>query len=93
MPLTTIAIEMSNGKSETLYYPSNVVKDYFQEAQELNVIEFVKIALNSLEAADKRVMQKYGYPCIGCILLKNKLSKWGQEFGEETVRIIKIHEF
>ena len=93
MPLTTVAIELSNGKSETLYYPSNIVKEYFKEDQQLQILEFVNIALNSLKEADKRVMEKFGYPCIGCIILKQKLTKWGQEYKDETVRILKIHEF
>lgn len=76
MPLTTVAIELSNGKKELLYYPSNVVKDFFQENQELNFWEFVQLALNSLEEADKRVLGKFGYPCISCVLIKQKLLKW-----------------
>jgi uncharacterized repeat protein (TIGR04042 family) len=93
MPLTTVAIELSNGKSETLYYPSNVVKEYFQEKQELQLLEFIQVALNSLEAADKRVTEKYGYPCIGCMMLRSKLTKWSELYKDETVKIVKIFEF
>ncbi|MHA1131470.1 MAG: hypothetical protein ACTSQI_04030 [Candidatus Helarchaeota archaeon] len=93
MPLTTLSIELSNGKQETLYYPSSVVKEFFHENQQLTCLDFVELALNSLDEADKRVTAKYGYPCIGCILLKQKLQKWETEFKEETVRIVKIHEF
>lgn len=93
MPLTTMAIELSNGKSETLYYPSNVVKEFFQEDQELQLVEFIQVAMNSLEAADQRVIEKYGYPCIGCIMLKSKLTKWGELYKDETVKIVKIFEY
>jgi uncharacterized repeat protein (TIGR04042 family) len=93
MPLTTIAIELSNGKSETLYYPSNVVKMYFQEQQELQLLDFIQVAMDSLAAADKRVIEKYGYPCIGCIMLKSKLQKWSELYKNETVKIVKIFEF
>ncbi|HUX99908.1 MAG TPA: hypothetical protein VMV49_10160 [Candidatus Deferrimicrobium sp.] len=92
MPLTTIAIELSNGKKEILYYPSNVVKNYFQETQELELLEFIQLALNSIEEAEKRVIEKYGYPCIGCIFLKQKLSNWGLQYKNETVTITKIQE-
>jgi uncharacterized repeat protein (TIGR04042 family) len=93
MPLTTIAVELSNGKKETLYYPSNVVKNYFQETQELELLEFIQLAMNSIEEAEKRVIEKYGYPCIGCMFLKHKLTSWGHQYKNETVTIIKIHEF
>jgi uncharacterized repeat protein (TIGR04042 family) len=93
MPLTTVSIEVSNGKQETLYYPSSVVKEFFREDQRLKCMEFVELALNSLEEADKRVTAKYGYPCIGCIILKQKLQKWETEFRDETIKIVKIHEF
>jgi len=93
MPLTTVAIELSNGKLETLYYPSSVVKNFFQEQQQLKFLEFLEIALNSLEESDKRVAAKYGYPCIGCAIMKQRLAKWGQLYKGETVKIVKIHEF
>ena len=93
MPLTTVAIEMSNGIAETLYYPSSVVKEYFKENQEYGFQEFVQLALNSLEESNKRVAAKYGYPCIGCVLLKNRLVKWETLYQDLTVKILKIHEF
>ncbi|NVM53054.1 MAG: hypothetical protein HWN66_05080 [Candidatus Helarchaeota archaeon] len=93
MPLTTVAIEISNGKMETLYYPSSVVKDFFQVDQQLKFLEFVELALNSLKESDKRVTAKYGYPCIGCAILKQRLIKWEQLYKYETVKIVKIHEF
>lgn len=93
MPLTTVSVELSNGLKETLYYPSNVVKEFFEEQQQLACQEFIELALNSLEEADKRVLQKLGYPCIGCMILKQKLLKWQLEYIEETVKIVKIHEF
>lgn len=93
MPLTTVSIELSNGRKELLYYPSSVVKEFFQEDQLFKWQDFIQLALDSIKEADKRVLQKYGYPCIGCILLKQKLLKWEEEFKEEIVKIVKIHEF
>lgn len=93
MPLTTVAIEWSNGKTETLYYPSSVVTQFLQENQQYECNDFVQLALTSLEESDKRVAEKYGYPCIGCAILKHRLSKWEQEYKDITVRIIKINIF
>lgn len=93
MPLTTVDIEMSNGKNETLYYPSSIVKEFFQEDQQLGLLEFIQVAMHSIEAAEKCVIAKYGYPCIGCYMLKSKLTKWGELYKDETVKILKILEF
>ena len=93
MPLTTVAVELSNGRKDTLYYPSNVVKDFLQEDENYKCLDFVELALDSLEEADKRVLKKYGYPCIGCMILKQKLLNWQDSFKNETVKIVKIHEF
>ncbi len=93
MPLTTVAIELSNGKNETLYYPSSVVKEFFQEDQQLGLLEFIQVAMHSIEAAEKCVIAKYGYPCIGCYMLKSKLTKWGELYKDATVKILKIFEF
>ena len=93
MPLTRVAIEISNGKSEMLYYPSSVVKDFFQEKQQFKFMEFKELALTSLEESDKRVTAKYGYPCIGCAILRHRITEWALLYKEETVKIVKIHEF
>jgi uncharacterized repeat protein (TIGR04042 family) len=93
MPLTTVDIELSNGKSETLYYPSSIVKEFFQEDQQLGLPEFIQVAMHSIEAAEKCVIAKYGYPCIGCYMLKSKLTKWGELYKDATVKILKILEF
>lgn len=93
MPLTTISLKLSNGINETLYYPSSVVKDYFVEDQELQIPDFINLALRSLEESDRRVTAKFGLPCIGCAMLKSILMKWDELYKNETVYIIKIHEF
>ncbi|MHA1267108.1 MAG: hypothetical protein ACTSRS_17850 [Candidatus Helarchaeota archaeon] len=93
MPLTSVVIEMSNGMFEILYYPSNVVKDFFREKEQYKFTQFIQLALNSLEESNKRVLAKYGYPCIGCAILKNKLVKWKTKYDNELVTIVKIEEF
>ena len=93
MPLVTIALEISNGKKDTLYYPSNVVLDYIEE-NNYNLKDFIKLAMESLDQAQKRVKDKFGYQCIGCYIIKNRLLTWAKDYNEDLiVSVKKITEF
>lgn len=93
MPVVTLAIELSNGKKDTLYYPSNVVLDYIQE-MEYPMGEFIELASISLDKAQERVIDKFGHQCIGCYMIKSRLSEWAADLEENIkVYVRKITEF
>ncbi|MHA1229970.1 MAG: hypothetical protein ACTSPQ_04930 [Candidatus Helarchaeota archaeon] len=69
MPLVTVALELSNGLKETLYYPSSIVLKYIEE-KDYYLKDFIKIAFESLNAAQEQVVKKYGHSCIGCFTNK-----------------------
>ena len=84
LPLVSIAIELPNGLKETLYYPSEVVLNYLEE-KEYSIEEFIKLASDSLDASQQRVIQKLGYQCLGCFFIKDKLSIWSRDLDQKSI--------
>ncbi|MHA1311856.1 MAG: hypothetical protein ACTSWR_11350 [Candidatus Helarchaeota archaeon] len=88
MPIVTVSVELSNGKKDIFYYPSNIVFNYLQE-KDYYLKDFVKLAIESIDEAQKRVVEKYGYQCIGCYIIKNRLNRWNNEYDKNLVVSVK----
>ena len=63
MPEINFKIQWPDGKQETCYSPSLVVKDYFEVGKTYTVSDFLARSRESLNIASDRVQQKYGFPC------------------------------
>ncbi|MEM8810686.1 MAG: MSMEG_0570 family nitrogen starvation response protein [Cyanobacteria bacterium P01_G01_bin.38] len=63
MPEIHFKIQWPDGKQETCYSPSLVVKDYFTAGEAYTVTEFLERSRESLQIASDRVQAKYGFPC------------------------------
>ncbi|MFD1383527.1 MSMEG_0570 family nitrogen starvation response protein [Rhodanobacter aciditrophus] len=63
MPVTTFNVRWPDGKQESCYSPSSVIKNYFQIEHEYTVPEFLSVCDQALNEASERVRQKYGYAC------------------------------
>ncbi|MBD3228502.1 MAG: hypothetical protein GF329_09965 [Candidatus Lokiarchaeota archaeon] len=93
MPITKVAVELSNGMKDTFYYPSNVVLEYIKEI-EYPLNDFIILAIKSLDAAQDRVVQKYGHQCIGCFIIQKRLNEWQKELDPSlTVLVEEISKY
>ncbi len=63
MPEIHFKIQWPDGKQESCYSPSLVVKDYFDPGEAYTVTEFLNRSRESLQIASDRVQAKYGFPC------------------------------
>ncbi|NEP18357.1 MAG: MSMEG_0570 family nitrogen starvation response protein [Leptolyngbya sp. SIO4C1] len=63
MPETYFQIQWPDGRQQTCYSPSSVIKDYFELGQTYTVSDFLSRARDSLQQASNRVQAKYGFPC------------------------------
>jgi len=88
MPLVSILIEFSNGAKENIYYPSTAVLNYIKK-NEYTLNEFLELANKSLEEAQRRVKEKYGFECIGCYFLKDKFRRWSENLNADIIVSIK----
>ncbi|HIK16025.1 MAG TPA: MSMEG_0570 family nitrogen starvation response protein [Leptolyngbyaceae cyanobacterium M33_DOE_097] len=63
MPEIRFQIEWPDGKQETCYSPSLIVKDYFTPGHAYDLQDFVERSRTALTIASDRVRAKYGHGC------------------------------
>ncbi|TCU11686.1 MSMEG_0570 family nitrogen starvation response protein [Rhizobium sullae] len=63
MPEMRFVVTWPDGRKETCYSPSLVVKDYFAEGQNYPLSDFLDRSRTALIIASNRVKAKHGYPC------------------------------
>ena len=63
MPEMRFVIAWPDGRKETCYSPSLVVRDFFTEGQTYGLSDFLDRSRKALTIASDRVEAKYGYPC------------------------------
>lgn len=63
MPEMRFRIRWPDGRSETCYSPSLVIKDYFSVGTAYRLTDFLERSRIALGIASDRVKAKYGMPC------------------------------
>jgi uncharacterized repeat protein (TIGR04042 family) len=63
MPEMRFRIRWPDGRSESCYSPSLVVKDYFAPGESYSLDDFVARSRTALAIAGERVKVKYGHLC------------------------------
>lgn len=63
MPEMRFVIRWPDGRRETCYSPSLVVRDFFNEGESYPLDDFLLRARTALNAASERVRQRYGHAC------------------------------
>jgi uncharacterized repeat protein (TIGR04042 family) len=56
-------IAWPDGREETCYSPSLVIRDFFVEGESYPIRDFLDRSRKALTIASDRVEAKYGYPC------------------------------
>ncbi|MFB2552459.1 MSMEG_0570 family nitrogen starvation response protein [Ensifer soli] len=63
MPEMRFVIAWPDGREETCYSPSLVIRDYLAEGETYPLRDFLDRSRKALTIASDRVEAKYGYPC------------------------------
>ncbi|MGO4194865.1 MSMEG_0570 family nitrogen starvation response protein [Rhizobium sp. YAF28] len=63
MPEMRFVIAWPDGREETCYSPSLVIREFFEEGQTYPIRDFLDRSRKALTIASDRVEAKYGYPC------------------------------
>jgi len=63
MPEMRFVIRWPDGRAETCYSPSLVVKDFLAPGETYALADFLERSRSALAIASQRVEEKYGYPC------------------------------
>jgi uncharacterized repeat protein (TIGR04042 family) len=56
-------VRWPDGRRESCYSPSLVIRDYFREGESYPLDDFLTRARTALTIASDRVQAKYGFPC------------------------------
>ncbi len=93
MPEINFKVQWPDGKQETCYSPSLIVKEYFEPGERYSVTEFVERSRESLTIASDRVQAKYGFPCsraLGQLRQIETTAKNYDDFSERTVTFLNF---
>lgn len=63
MPEMRFLVRWPDGRRESCYSPSLVIREYLQEGASYPLAEFVRLSREALTIASERVRAKYGHPC------------------------------
>ncbi|MBB3289415.1 MULTISPECIES: MSMEG_0570 family nitrogen starvation response protein [unclassified Rhizobium] len=63
MPEMRFVIAWPDGREESFYSPSLVIRDFFEEGQTYPIRDFLDRSRKALTIASDRVEAKFGYPC------------------------------
>jgi uncharacterized repeat protein (TIGR04042 family) len=95
MPEIHFQIQWPDGKSETCYSPSLIVKDYFSPNSEYKLEDFVMRSRTALNIASDRVLKKYGMPCgkaLGQLRQIETVAAAYQHFPDPKVQFLQFIE-
>ncbi|MEU4408751.1 MSMEG_0570 family nitrogen starvation response protein [Streptosporangium sp. NPDC023963] len=63
MPEMYFQVRWPDGSRQRCYSPSLVIEDFLHPEQSYPIAEFVSLSSKALEAAGRRVREKYGFGC------------------------------
>ncbi len=63
MPEMRFVVRWPDGRRESCYSPSLVIKDFFREGEAYPLPEFLSLSRQALNIASDRVKAKYGHAC------------------------------
>ncbi|SCB31867.1 MSMEG_0570 family nitrogen starvation response protein [Rhizobium multihospitium] len=63
MPEMRFVIAWPDGREETCYSPSLIIRDFFEEGATYPIRDFLDRSRKALIIASDRVEAKFGYPC------------------------------
>ena len=63
MPEMRFHIRWPDGRRESCYSPSLVIRDYLKEGESYALAQFLDLSRTALNIASDRVRAKYGFPC------------------------------
>jgi uncharacterized repeat protein (TIGR04042 family) len=81
-------IRWPDGRRESCYSPSQVVRDFLREGESYPVPDFLKRSREALQIASERVEAKYGFPCSLALGQVARIEATAAQFeGQDDARV------
>lgn len=92
MPEVYMQIEWPDDSSDRVYSPSSVIRDFFEEGEELSVSAFEERVTDALNRASERVREVYGMECASAKQELRRLHSILQnlEANDGSVKIVDL---
>ena len=88
MPEMRFIIRWPDGRQESCYSPSLVIKDFLREGESYPVSDFLQRSREALQTASERVKSKYGYPCSLALGQLARIEATATQFeGQDAARV------
>ena len=84
MPEMHFRIRWPDGRRETCYSPSLVIKDYFMPGERYALGDFLDRSRAALRTASDRVQAKYGFPCARALGQLARIEAAGEAFTAQA---------
>ena len=83
MPELQFCIRWPDGRRETCYSPSTVIREYFAAGRSYPVAVFVPQSKDALTAASERVRAVHGHPCSLALGQLARIEAAGSAYGAD----------
>ncbi len=93
MPEMRFDIRWPDGKAESCYSPSLVIKDYFTPGEDYAVRDFLMRSREALGIASARVQAKYGFPCSRALSQLARIEAGCAPFLAAPDAVVRIEQF
>jgi uncharacterized repeat protein (TIGR04042 family) len=93
MPEMRFVIAWPDGREETCYSPSLVIRDFLDEGQTYPIRDFLDRSRKALTIASDRVEAKYGYPCSLALSQLARIEEAGARFIADADAKVRCESF
>jgi len=93
MPKTRFHIRWPDGRRESCYSPSLVVKDFLSVGVSYPLAEFVSRSRTALDVASERVKEKYGWHCSRAAAQLARIEAVAQDFADFAGACVIVDAF
>lgn len=93
MPEMRFVIAWPDGREESCYSPSLVIRDFFEEGQTYPIRDFLDRSRKALTIASDRVEAKFGYPCSLALGQLARIEAAGALFLEDADARVRCQHF
>jgi len=88
MPEMRFVIRWPDGRRESCYSPSLVIKEFFREGEHYPLQDFLARSRGALQIASQRVQAKYGHTCSRALGQLARIEATATQFeGQEDARV------
>jgi uncharacterized repeat protein (TIGR04042 family) len=88
MPEMRFVVRWPDGRRESCYSPSLVIKDFLREGESYPVSDFLKRSRDALQIASERVEAKYGRACSLALGQLARIEAIATQFeGQDDARV------